>query len=89
MNLSLKDVGGNLLLISQFTLYANCTGGNRPDFLNAAKPEPAKELYEYIINKCKDEFPCVQKGIFGTVYGVACCILCSCCILFANQLMVV
>jgi len=65
MNLALKDVNGELLLISQFTLYANCKNGNRPDFLNAAKPEYANKLYEYIIEKCKKENINVQTGIFG------------------------
>lgn len=65
MNLALKDIGGELLLISQFTLYANCKGGNRPDFLNAAKPDYANKIYEYIINECKKENINVQTGIFG------------------------
>ena len=65
MNLALNDVDGELLLVSQFTLYANCTGGNRPDFLNAAKPDYANELYEYIIEECKKQVNNVQTGIFG------------------------
>lgn len=65
MNLSLKDIGGSLLLVSQFTLYANCKNGNRPDFISAAKPDYANEMYEYIINKCKLEGYNVETGIFG------------------------
>lgn len=64
-NLSLKDVDGNLLLISQFTLYANCKKGNRPSFIEAGNPELANSLYEYIIEECKKEIPMVQSGIFG------------------------
>ena len=64
-NLSLKDVNGELLLISQFTLYADCKKGNRPNFLNAGKPEMANELYEYIISECKKQVPVVEKGVFG------------------------
>ena len=64
-NLSLKDVDGNLLLISQFTLYANCKKGNRPSFIEGGNPEFANSQYEYIIEECKKEIPMVQTGIFG------------------------
>lgn len=65
MNLSLKDINGELLIVSQFTLYADCTGGNRPSFTNAAKPDKANELYEYFIQECKKENIKVEHGIFG------------------------
>ena len=64
-NLSLADVDGGLLLVSQFTLYANCKRGNRPSFIEAGKPDMANEMYEYIIGKCRDEVPDVQTGSFG------------------------
>ncbi len=65
MNLSLKDVEGEILLISQFTLYGNCQSGNRPSFTEVAKPDVAEELYNYIIEKTKTEIKKVQTGIFG------------------------
>ena len=64
-NLSLDDVNGELLLISQFTLYADCKKGNRPSFTDAGGPEMANELYEYIIEECEKSGKKVEKGIFG------------------------
>ena len=64
-NLALRDVDGELLLISQFTLYADCKKGNRPSFVRAGKPDAANEMYQYIIKKCKEEIPVVEQGIFG------------------------
>ena len=64
-NLSLADVDGSLLLVSQFTLYANCKKGYRPSFIEAGAPDMANEMYEYIIQECKKSIPVVEKGEFG------------------------
>lgn len=65
-NLSLKDVGGSLLLVSQFTLYADCRKGNRPGFSNAGDPAHARMLYDYIVSECTRQVPVVKTGQFGT-----------------------
>lgn len=72
-NRSLKDVDGQLLLVSQFTLYADCRKGNRPSFTRAGNPTLANELYEYIIQECKKEISDVQSGIFGADMKVSLC----------------
>ena len=64
-NLALQDINGSLLLISQFTLYANCRKGNRPSFTDAGNPELANHLYKYIIEECRKQILNVQTGIFG------------------------
>ena len=65
MNLSLKDVNGKLLIVSQFTLYGDCSDGNRPSFIEAARPEEAIPLYEYFCKECAKKGIEVQRGIFG------------------------
>lgn len=65
-NLDLKSVNGELLLISQFTLYADCKKGNRPSFINAGAPDLANELYQYVIEQCKKQIERVEEGIFGS-----------------------
>ncbi|MCI9081173.1 MAG: D-tyrosyl-tRNA(Tyr) deacylase [Lachnospiraceae bacterium] len=64
-NLSLGDVSGELLLISQFTLYADCKKGNRPSFIKAGEPNFANMMYEYIISECQKQIPVVETGSFG------------------------
>lgn len=64
-NLDIKNVNGELLIISQFTLYADCRKGNRPSFIKAGNPDYANKIYEYIIKKCSEEVPHVAHGIFG------------------------
>lgn len=64
-NLALADVDGELLVVSQFTLYANCKKGNRPSFVDAGSPDHANKLYEYILKRCSEQVPVVQRGEFG------------------------
>lgn len=72
-NLSLRDVNGELLLVSQFTLYANCKKGNRPSFVDAGAPDMTEALYEYIIEECKKQVPVVECGEFGADMKVRLC----------------
>ena len=64
-NRSLADIGGSLLIVSQFTLYADCSRGNRPSFIKAGPPQMANDLYEYVLKKCRETVPCVEHGEFG------------------------
>ena len=70
-NLSINDVGGEMLIVSQFTLYADCRKGNRPSFTDAGRPEMAELMYEYILEACRKEIPVVEQGEFGADMKVA------------------
>ena len=70
-NLDIKNVGGQLLIISQFTLYADCRKGNRPSFVNAGEPQMANELYQYILEQCRHEIETVEEGSFGAEMKVS------------------
>ena len=70
-NLDIKTVGGEMLIISQFTLYADCKKGNRPSFIHAGAPAPANELYQYIIQQCRQEIGKVEEGSFGAEMKVS------------------
>ena len=65
MNLSLNDIGGEILAISNFTLLANCRRGNRPDYMGAEKPEAAARMYDYFVEKLRESVPHVETGVFG------------------------
>ena len=73
MNLNLEDAQGEILIVSQFTLYANCQAGRRPDFLEAAKGAEAKAIYEKFVGEVKEQLGKVQTGIFGAAMEISLC----------------
>lgn len=72
-NCSIKDVKGELLIVSQFTLYADCKKGNRPSFIKAGKPDRAKELYEYFLQLAEERYGSCEHGEFGADMQIALC----------------
>ena len=70
-NLSLSDVGGSVLVVSQFTLYANCKKGNRPSFTDAARPPKANQLYEAFVARARQDIDRVETGAFGAMMQVS------------------